>query len=104
VWYKFINILGEPATLNVLLAVSSETVNFYQATRSHISESSIFQSHGHDSIRSCIAQFISLQCVHKINVSIVESVQGDTGGKVIILRGGCISHFETDSLYGHVQL
>jgi len=34
----------------------------------------------------------------------VESIQGDSGGKVSILRGDSISHCEADSLYGHVQL
>jgi len=53
---------------------------------------------------SCIPQFISVQCVHKVAVWFVESVQGDSGGKVSILRGGSISHCETESLFGHVQL
>jgi len=34
----------------------------------------------------------------------VESVQRDSGGKVSILRGEIISHCETESLYGHIQL
>jgi len=33
----------------------------------------------------------------------VESVRGDSGGKVSILRGGSISHCEAESLCGHVQ-
>jgi len=98
------HILGEPATLNVQLAGSFETMNFYLATPSHIPESSFCQSRSHDSIRSCIPQFISVQCVHKVPVWIVECVQGDSGVKVSILSGGSISHCETESLYGHVQL
>jgi len=34
----------------------------------------------------------------------VASVQGDLGGKVSILWVGSVSHCETDSLYGRIQL
>ena len=86
------------------LADFSETMIFYQATQSHIPESSVFESNCHDSVRSCIPQFISLQCVHKVPIRFVESVQGDSGEKVSILRGGSIRHCETESLCGHGQL
>jgi len=89
-------------------------------------QNSIFQSNFHYNSRSCIHQFNSVQCVHKVAVWFVETVHDVSGGKVsicevvvsVIVRQTLCKdmsncdwllrwngwNVQTDSLYGHVQL